>query len=115
MKIRLVWRLMFVCVVTAMLGEGVRAAEGEIDFANQVRPILLKYCSECHGAKEQKSEFRVDLGSRLLEGGNSGAAIEPGKPEESLLLKSLMGAEDVVEMPPKDPKPTSAKPSSLNR
>ncbi len=103
---RMVWRLMFACVVAGMLGERIRAAEGEIDFANQVRPILLKYCSECHGAKEQKSEFRVDLGSRLLEGGNSGTAVEPGKPEESLLLKSLMGAEDVVAMPPKDPKPS---------
>jgi len=105
MKNRMVWRLMFACVAAGMLGERIRAAEGEIDFANQVRPILLKYCSECHGAKEQKSEFRVDLGSRLLEGGNSGSAVEPGKPEESLLLKSLMGAEDVVAMPPKDPKP----------
>lgn len=84
----------------------VRAAEG-VDFAQQVRPIFLKYCAECHGAKEQKSGFRADLGSAVLEGGNSGKAVEPGKPEESLLLQSLIGGEDVVAMPPKDPKPSA--------
>lgn len=99
-------RLMLIGGLVAILATDVRAEDAEIDFAKQVRPIFMKYCAECHGPKEQKSEFRVDLGSKLLEGGNSGAAIEPGKPDESLLLKSLLGADDVVAMPPKDPKPT---------
>jgi len=91
----------FACWCAALSAE-----EPKVDFAAQVRPLLMKYCSECHGAKEQKSGFRADLGSALLEGGNSGKAIEPGKPDESLLVKSLLGGDDVIAMPPKDPKPS---------
>ncbi|MEL7498487.1 MAG: DUF1553 domain-containing protein [Planctomycetota bacterium] len=69
-------------------------------FENQVRPVLVEHCLECHGDSKEKLRGGLWLTSRkqILDGGDSGPAIVPGKPEESLLIQAVH-YED-YEMPP---------------
>ena len=75
-------------------------------FEKQVRPILTARCLECHagGEKAPKGGLRIDSRSELLKGGDTGAAIVPGKPAESLLV-SAINYGDVYQMPPKSKLP----------
>jgi len=70
-------------------------------FEKQVRPLLSAHCYECHSVKaaKLKAGLRADSRAALLKGGDSGPAIVPDKPAESLLLKAIRYEE--YEMPPK--------------
>ena len=69
-------------------------------FEQRIRPVLVKHCYQCHSskAKEVEGELYLDTRQGLLEGGQSGPAIVPGKPDESLLLEALRY--ESLEMPP---------------
>ncbi|MCA9024128.1 MAG: PSD1 domain-containing protein [Planctomycetaceae bacterium] len=71
-------------------------------FENEVRPLFIEQCSECHGGKKQEGGLRVDSRATLLKGGETGPAVVPGKPDASLLLQAVR-REDGLEMPPDAP------------
>ncbi|MEK6262202.1 MAG: PSD1 and planctomycete cytochrome C domain-containing protein [Planctomycetota bacterium] len=75
-------------------------------FEKEVRPILTARCLECHGNGEKapKGGLRLNSRSELIKGGDTGAAIVPGKPAESLLV-SAINYGDVYQMPPKSKLP----------
>ena len=54
-------------------------------FEKRVRPILVEHCFSCHSASapKLKASLRLDSRSGMLAGGDSGAAVIPGKPEET--------------------------------
>lgn len=72
---------------------------GTEQFEKHIRPILVQHCGECHGEKKQAGGLRLDSRDGWKTGGDSGAAIVPGKPEESLLLEALQHKS--FKMPPK--------------
>ncbi len=76
-------------------------------FETKIRPVLVTHCYECHstGAKIVQGGLRVDSRVGLLKGGDTGAAMVPGKADQSLLIKALRY--DGVEMPPKAKLPAS--------
>jgi hypothetical protein len=74
--------------------------DGVAFFENQVRPLLVKACSECHGPTRQRASLRLDSREAVLRGGDSGPAAVPGKPAESLLVRAV-GPDGPVHMPPK--------------
>ncbi len=80
-------------------------------FADLVQPALEAHCAECHGDSKTKGGFSVLGLEALLAGGESGPAIVPGAPAESLLLQRLQlppGHEE--RMPPAGkPAPTAAE------
>jgi len=76
----------------------------DAQFENQIRPVLVETCFRCHGDSKVSGMLRVDSREALLKGGESGAAIVPGKPEESLLIKAIQRHEDVSAMPPEKDK-----------
>src|SRR5438445_10920986 len=76
-------------------------------FEKSVRPLLSANCFTCHGPEKQKGGLRLDSRQALLTGGDSGPAIVPGHPEESLLIKAVHYA-DEPRMPPKGKLPTDA-------
>ena len=59
-------------------------------FESKIRPVLVKECYECHSASAKKVGGKLLLDSRgeMLGGGESGPVMQPGKPEDSLLIRS---------------------------
>ena len=72
-------------------------------FENRIRPVLIDKCYRCHsvGAKKLKAGLMLDHRSRILRGGDSGAAIQPGDPDESLLIETIGYQNADLQMPPK--------------
>jgi mono/diheme cytochrome c family protein len=69
-------------------------------FEKNVRPVLVENCISCHGPKKQQGGLRLDSRSAALKGGDSGAIVVAGKPDESLLVKVVRHDGD-LKMPPK--------------
>jgi hypothetical protein len=67
-------------------------------FEKSIRPLLVAQCLKCHGPEKQQAHLRLDSRVGMLQGGDSGAAIKPGEPDESLLIKAIRYEE--LEMPP---------------
>jgi Protein of unknown function (DUF1553)/Protein of unknown function (DUF1549)/Planctomycete cytochrome C len=74
-------------------------------FETRIRPVLAEHCYECHAADSEEVGGKLLLDSRdeLLKGGEAGAALVPGQPDESLIIQALRF--DGVEMPPEEPLP----------
>ena len=87
----------FACAVS------LRADPGDTEFfEKKIRPLLDQRCSECHSAeKKVKGGLRLDSRDGWQTGGDSGAAIVPGKPDESLLIKAVRYRDKDLAMPPK--------------
>ncbi|MGZ0169595.1 MAG: DUF1553 domain-containing protein, partial [Planctomycetales bacterium] len=69
-------------------------------FETKIRPLLVERCFSCHSAKAEKLKAGLYMDSReaLLKGGESGAAIVAGKPDESLIIQAVKYQS--YEMPP---------------
>ena len=80
-----------------------------VDFQRDVQPILAENCTQCHGVDEaaRQGSLRLDLRDPALKGGDSGtAAIVPGKPDFSELIRRVTSTDPATVMPPpKDHKP----------
>ena len=68
-----------------------RLAQGFDPFLPRHRPGAGRNCIECHGTQRASGGLQLSDFKALLKGGNSGLAVEPGKPAESLLIKKLKG------------------------
>ncbi len=69
-------------------------------FESKIRPLLVEHCYECHGpGSDSEAGLRVDSRRALIKGGESGAAIVPGKPADSLLIDAINYG-DIYQMPP---------------
>ncbi|MEQ1826925.1 MAG: PSD1 and planctomycete cytochrome C domain-containing protein [Pirellula sp.] len=75
-----------------------RLTERTAQFEREIRPVLVSQCIKCHGEKKQEGGLRLDSRKGLLQGGDSGAAVVAGKPEESLLIEAIHHRG--LEMPP---------------
>ncbi len=73
-------------------------------FESKIRPVLVAECYECHDAKKQKGDLRLDYRDGLLQGGEEGAAIVPGDARKSLLIQSMDHTHETLQMPKKRPK-----------
>lgn len=71
-------------------GHAVVAAEGKIDFAKEIHPILEQQCVKCHGAEKQKGKLRLDNREGAVKGGKGGPAIVPGDSAKSEFLRRVM-------------------------
>ena len=71
-------------------------------FESRIRPMFVKHCYECHSVESGKTKGGLLLDSRAgwQVGGESGPAIVPGRPEESLLVQAIRQADDDLVMPP---------------
>ena len=69
-------------------------------FESKVRPLLIEHCYECHGPDSDR-EGGLNLSSRqsILEGGDSGPAIDLKNSEKSLILDAVAYG-DLFQMPP---------------
>ncbi len=80
----------------------------EVDFKRDIAPLFKAKCIECHGLEKQKAGLRFDRKDLAFQGGDSGdKVINPGKPEESLLIKMITVGREGKVMPPKGEKLTA--------
>lgn len=77
-----------------------------VDFEKEVLPLLRASCLACHNKDKPKGKLVLETPASILAGGDSGAAVVAGKPEDSLLLKSAahLPKDDVDIMPPENNK-----------
>ncbi len=61
--------------------------------------IIGKNCLPCHNADQKTAGLMLDRREGALKGGNSGPALVPHQPADSLLIKKIMAGE----MPPGNP------------
>lgn len=72
----------------------------DVDYLQDVKPILRERCFACHGALKQESDLRVDTGASLRTGGYSGPAVVAGNLSESVLLQRVTAEDADERMPP---------------
>jgi hypothetical protein len=106
-----------VVVATSMVIPGtaatVRAGDSEpLTFERHIRPIFKAYCLDCHGGgPELKGKLDLRLARTARRGGQGGPAVEPGEPEESVLLERVREGE----MPPGEKKVPPAQVAVIER
>ena len=79
-------------------------------FFEKIRPVFAQHCYECHSAKsgKLKANLLLDRKEGWIQGGDSGPAINPGKPENSMLMKAIGYHDNDLRMPPKRKLPVEA-------
>jgi mono/diheme cytochrome c family protein len=102
-------KLFFAAFVIAAVAPAGTGAEppGKPDFARDVQPILTAHCITCHGPEKHENGLRLDWGSGVLRGGDSGVAVVPGKAMDSLLMQAVRGTSDSVSRMPLKKEPLS--------
>ena len=94
------WFGLPLAVFALALANPTRAADPTDHFEAKVRPILVQHCIKCHGPDKQKGGLRLDSKPGWQTGGENGPALKPGKPDDSLLIKAVRGADGTAQMPP---------------
>ncbi|MGE3309486.1 MAG: PSD1 and planctomycete cytochrome C domain-containing protein [Limisphaerales bacterium] len=105
--------LSFVAIALLLVGGPTHAA---VDFSKEIEPILVKRCSECHGADQQKANLRLDSRPSALAPAKSGKpAVVPGRPDQSELLVRVLSTDADEVMPPKGAPLTTEETDALKR
>ena len=71
-------------VFTTLLGYGQQKTV--LRFETDVLPIVQAKCLSCHSSKIRQAGLSLETRDDLLTGGKTGAAVVPGRAEESLLV-----------------------------
>jgi hypothetical protein len=93
---------LFTVVLSASVCGG--ADDGVKFFEKRIRPVLVDRCYSCHSAeaaakKTLKGNLLLDTREAIRKGGDSGPAVVPGKPADSLLIRAIR--HESIKMPPK--------------
>jgi mono/diheme cytochrome c family protein len=73
----------------------------KVDFWRDIDPIFKKSCYECHDAKEQKGDLRMDNRAALLKGGEDGPGFIAGDGRKSAIVTRSLGEGEGARMPKK--------------
>ena len=80
-----------------------QAAERQVVFTREVRPILSRNCFQCHGPDNQNRQMglRLDIPEGFAgdRGAFGGPVVVPGNAEESLLFQRITAEADNFRMP----------------
>src|SRR5258708_1736620 len=88
-------------LVTALFSGSSASAPPVPRYSKHIRPIITKYCLECHNAKTLKGTLNLESYKSMMEGSDSGPVIEVGKPDKSRLVLQVEGKEKPTMPPPK--------------
>jgi mono/diheme cytochrome c family protein len=87
------------CALTALAAPS-RQVSAPISFERDIKPIFASRCLACHNERKQGGGLRLDARAFALGGGQSGAAIVPGRAAESRLYARVAAQNDDERMPP---------------
>ncbi len=102
--------VMFACLHGSVSAtEDAAAATATAFFEREISPLLEQRCFKCHSHDSGKAKGGLVLDSRKgwENGGGSGPAIVPGKPDQSLLIEAVRYQNEDLEMPPKQRLPAA--------
>src|SRR5262249_23620387 len=92
--------LLFLTCPALRADEAIKTNPAAIEFfEREIRPLLVAKCQSRHGEKKVRGGLRLTGRSAALKGGDSGPALVPGKPEQSLITRAV-GYEGDLKMPP---------------
>jgi YHS domain-containing protein len=91
------------------------APAARVDFVREIAPILVARCIDCHGAKEQKGDLRLDARAHLFPADGEAGPVVPGRPDDSELLRRLGLPPDDDEIMPAKGEPLSKAQQDLFR
>lgn len=93
-------RIVLFALLASIGGTSLPAAE-PVDFQRDIRPLMADSCFKCHGPGTQKAGLRLDRRDDAIRPAESGsAAIIPGSPERSELMRRLLSTDPDQAMPP---------------
>ena len=105
-KVRVTLTLFFGLVVSTLVPALVQAQElfqnpktVQSDFDRHLAPLIAGRCLDCHAGLDPKGGFNFARRATTFAGGESGPAVEAGKPDESLIWQYI----ESDAMPPKHP------------
>jgi hypothetical protein len=100
------WLLLAACLTVTLSPTGLFADTSldVVQFNRDIRPILSDTCFKCHGpdATKRQAELRFDQEESALADRDGHAAIVPGRPEQSELMRRIDSADPDERMPPPD-------------
>ena len=88
-------------LATASVLSAAQSANSVEFFETRIRPLLAEKCFACH-TQSRLGGLQIDSRETLLKGGNSGPAIVPGSPEQSLLIQAVSRTHERLKMPPQE-------------
>ena len=91
------------CVAMLVLASA--AADAADSFTDEIAPLFIRRCLECHSGPSPEGGLRLNDAAGLMAGGESGPAVIPSAPEDSLLWQRVTSDE----MPPEHPLPPEEK------
>ncbi len=68
---------------------------GDVSFAFEIAPVLLKNCAGCHDDDDPEARLSMHTFARFVRGGESGAAFVGGRAGDSLLVRKIKGASGI--------------------
>lgn len=77
--------------------------EEKITYEDHVKPIFRAHCFSCHNQNKKEGDLDLTNYTSLMQGGGSGAVIEPGAVSDSYLF-ALVNHDEEPSMPPEQPK-----------
>lgn len=95
--------VVLVCATGAVVAAADAKPKAKVTYQEHVSAIFRNRCGSCHNGDKQKGGLNLELYGSVMQGGGSGAVIEPGNPDESTLLQLIMHKEE-PKMPPNSPK-----------
>jgi hypothetical protein len=99
------FRLTMLIATAALFEDRAFAADPELSFERDVRPILKVHCVHCHGEDgEKKGRLDLRLKRLIVQGGDTGPALVEGQPDTSPIIQRIVAGE----MPPGQKKPFPA-------
>jgi len=96
-----VFLIVLTSVATVSAADVKLTAEQTEFFEKKIRPVLVENCYQCHSTtgKSVKGGLVLDTRQGWMTGGDSGPAIRPEDPDDSLLIQAVR--HENLEMPPK--------------
>lgn len=96
-------------LVTLLVPVFVQSAEN-VDFLNDVKPLLEQQCSQCHNGDESNGGIDFSDPSTVFGAADSGnPAVSRGEPERSGLLERIESSDPDLRMPPEGDSLTRAQ------
>ncbi|MFM8890194.1 MAG: DUF1549 domain-containing protein, partial [Planctomycetia bacterium] len=102
-----VWLIHAAAVLAEAPSGAGRATAAPIRFNRDIRPLLSEHCFACHGPSEDRGgDLRLDVRADAVADRSGDAAIVPGRPEASALIRRITAHDaDEVMPPPRSKQP----------